>query len=338
MAMSTLPVELEAGSTDEEKGDILQCSALDTTMEEDYPMNASSGVLPALTESEDPHRRFPKITRSFCIGIMLRVVFTAFLIHTIPSLLDPAWNRLFHGSAARSSSSWEDAKYNPTIATEHHEVLTEIPQFVLDYAPFVHLYSEEKFWPCDIAEHLLHTTPDLNYTPIEDEQQVSNLTNLDELNEYENGRHVFLTSNDNVEDRPDWLGGQKNIPNEFSENICDEVRCHSKLMQAPIGRRSQGGRSDAPAVLVTVNKGDGVVDAFWFFFYSYNLGNVVLNVRFGNHVGDWEHTLVRFHHGKPVAVYYSEHDFGSAYSYDAVEKIGKRVSVSPPSVGIEESD
>ena len=93
-----------------------------------------------------------------------------------------------------------------------------------------------------------------------------------------------------------------------------------------LGKRASGGRSDAPAVLITVDKGNGVVDAFWFFFYSYNLGNSVLNVRFGNHVGDWEHTVIRFSHGKPKAVFFSEHSFGEAYSYEAVEKIGKRVS------------
>lgn len=90
--------------------------------------------------------------------------------------------------------------------------------------------------------------------------------------------------------------------------------------------RAQGGWSRAPATLVVVQKSHGVVDAFWFFFYSYNLGNQVLNVRFGNHVGDWEHTLVRFQHGEPKAVYFSQHESGEAYSYAAVEKIGKRVS------------
>jgi hypothetical protein len=69
-----------------------------------------------------------------------------------------------------------------------------------------------------------------------------------------------------------------------------------------------------------------VVDAFWFFFYSYNLGNAVFNIRFGNHVGDWEHTVVRFQHGEPKAVFFSEHSFGEAYTWDAVEKKGNRVS------------
>ena len=36
--------------------------------------------------------------------------------------------------------------------------------------------------------------------------------------------------------------------------------------------------------------------------------------------------MVRFQHGKPKAIYLSEHNFGSAYSYEAIEKLGKRVS------------
>jgi len=86
----------------------------------------------------------------------------------------------------------------------------------------------------------------------------------------------------------------------------------------------KGGRSKAPAVLVVVDKGAGVVDAFWFYFYSFNLGNSVLNVRFGNHVGDWEHCMVRFYHGEPKALFFSAHTAGEAYSYEAVEKVGKR--------------
>ena len=73
-------------------------------------------------------------------------------------------------------------------------------------------------------------------------------------------------------------------------------------------------------------KDDGVVDAFWFFFYSFNKSNSVFNVVFGNHVGDWEHTTVRFQHGVPKAIFFSEHSFGEAYTWEAVEKSGKRVS------------
>ena len=91
------------------------------------------------------------------------------------------------------------------------------------------------------------------------------------------------------------------------------------------GKKVRGGRSNAPATLVVVEKGHGIVDAFWWYFYSFNLGNEVFGVRFGNHVGDWEHMVVRFVNGTPTTVFFSEHENGVAYDYDAVEKIGKRV-------------
>ena len=50
----------------------------------------------------------------------------------------------------------------------------------------------------------------------------------------------------------------------------------------------------------------------------------VLGSRFGNHVGDWEHTMVRFIDGVPDTVYYSAHSGGAAYKYSAVEKIDVR--------------
>ena len=249
---------------------------------------------------------------------------------------------------------WNSGKARPEDWTDNERRLREIPQYVLDYAPFVHLYSGEEFWPCDIADHLIHTTPHLNYTPLKTSSDYLNLTNLDELNRY-GSRNVYLQSDDNVERRPDWLGGKSNIP-----AIPDDERCKivdpgfaqgSSGSEAKLGMRGTnnifatnredpasgsttgqtkkkpcGGRSDAPAVLVAIDKGDGIVDAFWFFFYSYNLGNVVLNLRFGNHVGDWEHTLVRFKNGQPIEIFFSEHNFGEAYAYDAVEKIGNRVS------------
>lgn len=54
------------------------------------------------------------------------------------------------------------------------------------------------------------------------------------------------------------------------------------------------------------------------------MASSVLGLRFGNHVGDWEHTMVRFVNGVPDTVYYSEHSNGAAYKYSAVEKIGVR--------------
>ena len=216
----------------------------------------------------------------------------------------------------RSPFHWKD----------DNRTLSDIPQYVLDYAPYVYLFSGEQFWPCDIAEHLNHVTPNLNYTPIFSKSHNMNLTNLDKLNEFDGGRFVYLKSDDDVEERPDWLGGQQNIPDEPGEDLRSTYlrHPHQRPYQSKAQEPPTGGRSSAPAFLVTVNKGHGIVDAFWFYFYSYNLGNKVLNVRFGNHIGDWEHSLIRFQHGKPKIVFFSEHFFGQAYTYEAVEKIGQR--------------
>lgn len=80
------------------------------------------------------------------------------------------------------------------------------------------------------------------------------------------------------------------------------------------------GYSAAPATLVLVDKGEGILDAFWFFFYSYNLGQTVLTMRFGNHVADWEHCMVRFKDGVPQGMYLSEHEGGQAYAWEAMER------------------
>ncbi|KAL9123696.1 MAG: hypothetical protein Q9217_006900 [Psora testacea] len=322
--MPPSPAELEMGYIPEEKSGLVQdLEPPYNEYEKSSVKTTADGLLkPSLARHRG--RRSAKIFWSACAAVSLYTIFPFLLEYTPHWFNGSACRWLYLGYTACEPPAWYDVKPNPASAAEHPHVLKEIPQYVLDHAPYVHLYSEEQFWPCNTVEHLLHTTPELNYTPIEEQRQVLNLTNLDKLNDYERGRHVFLTSKDNVEDRPEWLGGAENIPTRFKEDVSDKGRFHPSHTYEPINNNREGGRSDAPAVLVTVNKGDGVVDAFWFFFYSYNLGNIVLNVRFGNHVGDWEHTLIRFQHGKPVAVYFSEHNFGSAYSYDAVEKIGKR--------------
>jgi len=219
--------------------------------------------------------------------------------------------------------SWQharpDANITPDAFHDDENVLSQIPQYILDYAPLVHLYSGEQYWPCDMGDHLYHTTPELNYTPVRTSLQHPRLENLNDLNRWESGRFMFLTSNDNVEDYPEWLLGEKNIPAAPPLS----PKSHRDYSSRAAIQGTEGGRSDAPAVLIAVNKGHGIVDAFWFFFYSFNQGNVVI-LRFGNHVGDWEHTVVRFHNGRPKAVFVSEHFFGQAYSYQAMEKISKR--------------
>lgn len=276
-----------------------------------------------------------------------------------PQTPEPIYNR------TEIRSAWKDGESRPGEWTEAERNLRTIPDYVCEYAPLVHLFSGEQYWPGDIAEHLIHTTPRWNYSAVPSRWQQLGLSDLDKLNEWEQGKDTFLTSN--VKNSPVWLQSAWNMPysgpvseiyvseesSKSSENcnLNNGQNVFSNNKQAPLGnnfrsRRSAGadlgenrgiaenpassrakaGRSNAPAILIVLDKGQGIVDAFWFYFYSFNLGNSFLDIGFGNHIGDWEHSLVRFKHGKPVAVFVSEHSFGEAYTYDAVEKRHQRVS------------
>ena len=275
---------------------------------------------------------------------------------------------------------WEELKSNgrkmrPQDWKGDARVLKEVPQFVLDGAPLVHLYSEEQFWPSDIAEHIHNMRPALNYTNLRSGDGRHGVGDLNRLNDGRWAEELYLMSKEDVEDRPLWLGSSYNrpVPYEDEDDVADEVRtynntdlsdilmsedemkdwsdparlyqnklstpfAHTPQAQKPFFKRAEtrrgnprnwkrapvvprpGGYSPAPAFLVMVDKGNGILDAFWFYFYSYNLGTTVMKIRFGNHVGDWEHSLIRFHNGKPKAVFFSAHSGGLAYSYDAVEK------------------
>lgn len=265
------------------------------------------------------------------------------------------------------SSLYTDGKLKPDDFDGDDRVLKEVPQFVLDHAPLVHLYSGEEFWPSDIAEHLMHTTPYRNHTYLHMNSTQHTIHNLHELNQQAKGRFLFMQSRDDVEDRPGWLGSSYNKPLPYQDekeeeevedytewvdmdiNSEDNVKWYdpfpkaetpkpktSEPLSAPrkpnrpelkhrrqapdSGKPLPSGRSPAPAILILVDKGHGILDAFWFYFYSYNLGTTVMTMRFGNHIGDWEHSLIRFHHGVPKAVFFSAHSGGTAFSYNSVEK------------------
>lgn len=281
-------------------------------------------------------------------------------------------------SGSLSESSWEDIGVG-TRVYEPGQKLDDVPDFVLRNAPLVHLYSGENFWPSDIAEHVQHMTPYAGSEPINTTEPLS-LANLFESTA--GSGMVFLTSNEDVEQRPEWLSSHAGEPEPFNEDGDEKIdpagdqdadkaqapytegttwfnvdkdhplhrisdprersfepedmvskharRAHlsSQDDQTPLPqppgtpghKPDASGYSKAPAVLVLVDKGSGILDAFWFFFYSYNLGQTVLAMRFGNHVGDWEHCMVRFEHGVPRAMFLSEHEGGQAYAWAALEK------------------
>ncbi|KAM0555006.1 hypothetical protein ACHAPJ_006354 [Fusarium lateritium] len=270
---------------------------------------------------------------------------------------EPEWGELKGRSLAWEPEEIPRQNHKRNI-NQRRRILRDVPDYVMKHAPLVHLYSGEEFWPSDIRQHVEHMTAYVDDEPINSTEKWT-LHNLHELNKY--GRKVVLRSDDDVEERPNWLHSHYNKPADDGQGddethtpvgnpggrpeLREPTTWYDVDKSRPVHkisdprnhkyqnrRRSESsghkpdsnGYSSAPAVLVVVDKGSGIVDAFWFFFYSYNLGQTVLNIRFGNHVGDWEHCMVRFENGVPRGVFFSEHEGGQAYAFEAVEKRGQR--------------
>lgn len=184
----------------------------------------------------------------------------------------------------------------------------EIPHYVVDNCPLVHLYSEEKYLPSDITEYVTHfNITDSDGVSVIDKGKIT-LKDLKSEYKYvlKNGsatsissEFTFLTSKEDFSEDPKWLLGSQ--PEYGTGHI-----------------------KDGPAILLVVDKGNGWVDAFWFYFYPFNLGPYIMGYGpWGNHVGDWEHSLVRFYKGEPKYVWMSAHGGGIAYKFSALEKVKK---------------
>jgi hypothetical protein len=112
-------------------------------------------------------------------------------------------------------------------------------------APLVYLHSEEEYYPTDLQSFLDNVTPQVNFTTVAGPTPLT-LSNLNQL-----GSNVYLTSKDDVTKDPTWIKGTK--PD------------------------SSGATANAVTAAVIVNdKGNGVVDAFYMYFYAYNYGGEVL--------------------------------------------------------------
>lgn len=180
----------------------------------------------------------------------------------------------------------------------------------------VWFHPEEKYFPSDIGAQLAHTKPEIDFTVVEGYPTPLTLDNLDSLNA-NNGTDVYLTSVDDVTQAPTWLDGVK--PDD--------------------SHQTAGAIS---AAIIVNDRGQGNVDAFYMYFTAYNWGGRLLDSDVDEHVGvsfvspenvtyslrdmsqDWEHNMIRFANGKPTQVWYSQHGFGEAFTYDCLEKQGDR--------------
>lgn len=178
-----------------------------------------------------------------------------------------------------------------------------LPSYVKDYAPVLWLARDETFFPADLAQFLDHVTPTTENRSHPELARPVTLDSLDDLN-LSNGT-IFLSANSTITELPTWFYGQRP---EFTGEVQNATSC----------------------AVVVVDKGSGIEDAFYFYFYAYNEGNHVdpfgdLDLGgFGDHLADWEHTMVRFHNGVPYAVWLSQHGFGQAFHYKTMEKEGLR--------------
>ena len=152
--------------------------------------------------------------------------------------------------------------------------------------------------PSDIGTQLAHTKPEDNFTVVANAPSPLTLDNLNTLNGLD-GANIYLTSVDDITQNPAWLNG--------------------------VAPDSTGKTNGAVSTAIIVNDhGSGLVDVFYMYFYAYNRGNVLLGQEVGDHVGDWEHNMIRFQNGVPSQVWYSQHSNGEAFTYSCLEKQGVR--------------
>ncbi len=152
--------------------------------------------------------------------------------------------------------------------------------------------------PSDIAGQVINTIPKVKEVPVAQAPSPLALDNLDQLNGM-GGKDVWLTSKEGIPAYPKWFNGVAPDDKRKTNNITS-------------------------CAIVTVDKGKGIIDAFYFYFHAFNDGTHVVGLEFGAHVGDWEHNMIRFENGAPQAVYFSQHARSQSFTYKAVEKMGLR--------------
>ena len=123
------------------------------------------------------------------------------------------------------------------VSTKRSE---SFPDFVLKYAPWSYLHSDEQYWPTDVAVPLPKLIPEVNFTAIGGSPTLQTLSTL--------ASNVYLTAIDDV------------------------VAHDTEFFRSTVGK-PQNGVSAAPATIIVAEKPGGITDAFYFYFYSFNYGS-----------------------------------------------------------------
>jgi hypothetical protein len=116
------------------------------------------------------------------------------------------------------------------------------PSFVLKYAPLSYLHPDEKYWPSDITTFLRQVVPQADFGTVNGTSTLRTLSTLAD--------NVYLTAIDDI------------------------VAHDTEFFTSTVGVPTTSGFSAAPATIIVVEKPKGVTDAFYFYFFSWNLGNV----------------------------------------------------------------
>ena len=195
----------------------------------------------------------------------------------------------------------------PTFTSSLHKRQMQnstIPQYALDHAPLLWLDANEEFFPSDIASQLTSTYPTIDQDPIPSPPAPLTLSNLDTLNGYgSGGLNVYLHSREGINSYPTtaWFRGVR-------------------PMSGSIG-------SATASTIIVVPKLSNVTDVFYFSFFAFNRGNFLFGnpeLELGDHVGDWEHSTIRFDTSTspptPTQMWFSQHSYGQAFSWAALEK------------------
>jgi hypothetical protein len=129
-------------------------------------------------------------------------------------------------------------------------------------APLVFLDTHDKYFPSDLATHLMNTHPEVNFKKVDAGSEPLTLKNLDSLNKL-GGSEIYLTSNDDVAKLPKYLTGDR--PDSKTLKTTDAKSC----------------------AIILVDKGNEIMDAFYMYFYTFNQGPAFAGYELGDHLGDW---------------------------------------------------